>query len=314
MFRKYVSYLSTILFCFGISISSSANEISAPCDVYLKSMCSSTDAPATKMERDNRHDINNLSVATKTNTKLKEKMIELKTKYPDEKSRLADPKKYFTDIKSLIALTKDGPRLLRCFEQFEGEPFLKDNLFELLPASAMEGFVGTFEVISVLGQPGKYQKAIQLSSAEEPLVALTTIMHEMQHSCRSKSRANDIDLEDGAAVTASYQDDLVDEIRSYKVGAAAFAELSAQLPEEFCKNTFEKAGLINRSGAVPEYKFHAEINEKIQQGTFYRDVVRVYTINRMYPSKFYFYGSNPEEKPVPGLIKKMTEAGFPIQQ
>ncbi len=275
--------------------------------------------------------LNQSDKASLASTPLQKALDNIKNKWSDEKVRTLPENnvQYIADLKHALSLTKTGKKVSECYEKAKGPLISREEVVELSEDFKQHGAQMAFSAEPDDKNPGKYIKRLYFNSQVEPFEALMMMGHELQHGCNSlnqirlKSLLNDLPVSDSqnademkkeAAIFEEIeQDNAVDEMRAYRVTANVFKDLAEASPELVCGQ--KTKSIIFGKQVLSSAEYAANIEDKIEDGTFPQYIISKYAAHGFYTPKNVLTvdeNGNPTSQLRPDLIKKMKAEGVRV--
>jgi hypothetical protein len=223
------------------------------------------------------------------NTELQKAIDELTgPNFSTAAKRKANSDSYFKAIRNVIQHTSFGASLIGCLEDNSDARFSPNTEFVVM--DSLDGLTASFEYIKDQSTK-KYTRYIEMVSSESPMAAITFVAHEMKHSCNA-SKMLTAEL-NGASRETMDQIVLVDEVKAYKFQSEFFLDLAEQAPGLVCESDPVPSKLF--SGRFTMQDLCAEIHDAVNEGTFYKNIIKAYVPVGNFESDASFYQPSDTE-------------------
>lgn len=222
-----------------------------------------------------------------------------------EAQRNANQQGYYQSMKTVLAKTREGSRVLRCFEKLDaGASKTVVNFAEPGVASPTATYEAQYDQAT-----NSYHKIITISAEDSPSLTLSLLAHEMQHSCNTaefirfdreqrdfytriqtpglpEEESIRMGREFMAKSTQANVRFALDELRAYKMTPKIFSELAPYHPEFFC-NKFYVSSLFGRQ-ILGTGDYMSSLETMVADGTFFYNLIDNYIKGAGYdPAAFY---------------------------
>lgn len=243
------------------------------------------------------------------NDALGSSMTQLFRDFGTEAQRNANKQGYYQSMRSVLAKTKEGARVLKCFERLEaGASKTVVNFAEPGVASPTATYEAQFVEAS-----NSYHKIITISAEDSPSLTLALLAHEMQHSCNTaefirfdrEQREYFTRIQTIAQTPGTPEEEItrmgmeylarsthanvrfaLDELRAYQMTPKIFSELAPYHPEFFC-NKFYVSSLFGRQ-ILGTGDYMSSLETMVADGTFFYNLIDNYVKGAGYdPAAFY---------------------------
>jgi hypothetical protein len=227
--------------------------------------------------------------------------------------RTENQEAYLKAIKEVISQTSVGPSLLKCLDDSSDSRFTPNVTLLVLPSDFLHGLTASFQIRDDdFATTKKYDRWVSISSEENPMAAISFIAHEMKHSCAASALETSYE---SASKEKQDQFVFVDELKAYQLQEEFFLELAEQVPSLVCESKPVPSSLFeHRSFTLQDLM--AEVHDSIENGTFYKSLIKSYTSVHVFNSESSFYNSEDTESSSgaktlkPEVVSAMSKEGF----
>ena len=255
----------------------------------------------------------------KAGSDLEKALFVLNAKWGDkeERTKKENKKKYYDDLKKVLALTPTGKKVIKCYAKSTGPLISGDAVVELPDEYKDRGAKMAFGVIPDNNDPNKVVKRMFINTDLDPIEALPLLAHELKHGCHAKEMSEILlplyNADDDSIVRTKLkyeydQERAVDEMRAYKVTVDLFKDLAKVAPNMVCGKYFTSVMFGNQPINTAEYA--AAIDDKLTDGSFPKFLISLYAAHGDYNPENVFVKDKNSIRP--DLLEKLKKEGVHV--